>query len=108
MTLATCSAGLPGIMSATIKSTREASSHAELAAKTSGYLTTGKIRPSTAQEPAQTAQNDTFNTEVHTMEIFKTGETVGNGAAINVELGWIPDRVEVYNATDGTPLNVGY
>lgn len=42
------------------------------------------------------------------MESFKSGETVGNGAAINVELGWIPDRVEVYNATDGTILNVGF
>lgn len=39
---------------------------------------------------------------------FEAGCTVGNGAAINVELGWIPDRVEVYNATDGTPLNVAF
>ena len=42
------------------------------------------------------------------MESFKSGITVGNGAAINVELGWIPDRVEVYNATDGDSLTVGY
>ena len=40
------------------------------------------------------------------MESFKSGEAVGNGAAINVELGWIPDRVEVYNATDGTKVTV--
>jgi len=42
------------------------------------------------------------------MESFKSGETVGNGAAINVELGWIPDRVEVYNATDGDIVTVGF
>ncbi|KKL70932.1 hypothetical protein LCGC14_2099980 [marine sediment metagenome] len=42
------------------------------------------------------------------MESFRSGITVGNGAAINVELGWIPDRVEVYNATTGTPYNVGF
>lgn len=40
------------------------------------------------------------------MDIFKSGEEVGNGAAINVELGWIPDRVEVYNATDGDKVTV--
>lgn len=42
------------------------------------------------------------------MESFKSGEAVGNAAAINVELGWIPDRVEVYNATDGTILTVAF
>lgn len=42
------------------------------------------------------------------MESFKSGFAVGNGAAINVELGWIPDRVEVYNATDGDLLTVGF
>jgi len=42
------------------------------------------------------------------MESFKSGEVVGNGAAINVELGWIPDRVEVYNATDGDVFTVGF
>ena len=42
------------------------------------------------------------------MESFKSGVTIGNGAAINVELGWIPDRVEVYNATTGTPYNVAF
>lgn len=40
--------------------------------------------------------------------LFKSGVFVGNGAAINQELGFIPNRVELYNATDGTPLNVGY
>jgi len=39
------------------------------------------------------------------MENFRSGAVVGNGAAINIELGWIPDLVEVYNATDGTPTN---
>ena len=42
------------------------------------------------------------------MKNFVSGEVVGNGAAINVELGWIPDRVEVYNATDGDVLTVGF
>ncbi len=42
------------------------------------------------------------------MESFKSGVTIGNGAAINFELGWIPDRVEVYNATTGTPYNVAF
>lgn len=35
------------------------------------------------------------------MQTVKVGITVGNGAAINVELGWIPDYVRVLNATDG-------
>lgn len=38
----------------------------------------------------------------------KSGVTVGNGAAINIECGFIPHRVEIYNATDGTPVNVGF
>ena len=42
------------------------------------------------------------------MESFKSGRVVGNGAAINVELGWIPDRVEVYNHTDGDKLTTGF
>ena len=33
---------------------------------------------------------------------IRTGITVGNGAAINVELGWIPTHVQLFNATDGT------
>ena len=31
---------------------------------------------------------------------IKTDYLVGNGAALNVELGWIPDFVTVYNVTD--------
>ncbi len=42
------------------------------------------------------------------MESFKTGYVVGNAAAINVELGWIPDRVEVFNATDGDKVTVAF
>lgn len=42
------------------------------------------------------------------MESFASGEEVGNAAAIDVEIGWIPDRVEVYNATDGDLLTVGF
>jgi len=42
------------------------------------------------------------------MECFKTGVTVGNGAAINIELGWIPDLVEVYDGTDGTSVTRCY
>ncbi len=42
------------------------------------------------------------------MESFKSGYVVGNAAAINVELGWIPDRVEVYNHTDGTKITVAF
>jgi len=33
------------------------------------------------------------------MENFRSGAVVGNGAAINIELGWIPDLVEVYSGT---------
>jgi hypothetical protein len=42
------------------------------------------------------------------MKNFITGETVGNGAAINVELGWIPDLVIVTDVTDGTSFHMGY
>ena len=42
------------------------------------------------------------------MESFKSGYVVGNAAAINVELGWIPDRVEVYNHTDGSKITVAF
>lgn len=31
---------------------------------------------------------------------FKSGYLVGNGAALNVPLGWIPDFVQVWNLTD--------
>lgn len=42
------------------------------------------------------------------MEIFRSGCHVGNGAAINVELGWVPNLVLVYNATDGTIFNASF
>lgn len=31
----------------------------------------------------------------------KIGSYTGTGAAINIELGFIPDHLEIYNATDG-------
>lgn len=42
------------------------------------------------------------------MKQFISGEEVGNGAAINVELGWIPDLVVVTNVTDSDKITVGY
>lgn len=42
------------------------------------------------------------------MNSFKSGETVGNGAAINVELGWIPDLVMITDVTDGTSIHMGF
>lgn len=39
---------------------------------------------------------------------FKSGLTVGNGAAINIELGWVPDLVRVINVTDGDIITEGY
>ncbi len=42
------------------------------------------------------------------MEFFKTGVRIGNAAAINIQLGWVPDKVEVYNATDGDLYTVAY
>ncbi len=41
-------------------------------------------------------------------ESFKRGFFYGTGGAINLELGWIPDRVEIFNYTDGTPFVVGF
>ena len=38
----------------------------------------------------------------------KTGFLVGNGAALNVELGWIPDTVEVWNLTDGDEVHKAF
>ncbi|SKB32392.1 hypothetical protein [Sphingopyxis flava] len=32
---------------------------------------------------------------------FKAGSYTGTGAAITIELGWVPDFVIVWNATDG-------
>jgi hypothetical protein len=40
--------------------------------------------------------------------IIKSGITVGNGAALNIELGWIPDRVELYNCTDGDLITTAF
>lgn len=42
------------------------------------------------------------------MQQFAQGFVYGTGAALNVSLGWIPDRVEFFNVTDGTPFNVGF
>jgi len=42
------------------------------------------------------------------MKQFMSGETVGNGAAINVELGWVPDLVIVSNVTDSDKITIGY
>jgi hypothetical protein len=39
---------------------------------------------------------------------IKSGYLVGNGAAQNIQLGWIPDMVEVFNGTDGDLLTKGY
>lgn len=38
----------------------------------------------------------------------RTGYFVGLGAAINVSLGWIPRRVELFNVTDGTVAAIGF
>jgi hypothetical protein len=38
----------------------------------------------------------------------RSGSFVGTGAIVNVELGWIPNSVEIYNATDGTPYQVAF
>ncbi len=42
------------------------------------------------------------------MNEVKHGMVVGNGAAINVELGWVPDMVELYNGTDGDIATVAF
>lgn len=39
---------------------------------------------------------------------IKTGTYTGTGAAINIELGWVPDKVEVLNMTDGDASWVWY
>lgn len=36
------------------------------------------------------------------------GTTVGNGAALNIELGFVPDMVHLYNATDGDIITVAF
>lgn len=40
--------------------------------------------------------------------LIKTGLTVGNGAAIDIECGFIPDFAIVYNATDGDLVTAGF
>lgn len=36
------------------------------------------------------------------------GITIGNGAALNVSIGFIPARVDLWNVTDGDILTVGF
>lgn len=38
---------------------------------------------------------------------FATGVIKGTGAAINISIGWVPRRVELYNHTDGDIVTVG-
>ena len=42
------------------------------------------------------------------MESFQSGEVLDNAASINVELGWVPDYVEVTNVTDGDIISCGF
>ncbi len=42
------------------------------------------------------------------MEDFQRGFFYGTDNDINVEVGWIPDRVEVFDFTLGTSYDVGY
>lgn len=39
------------------------------------------------------------------MNSIKTGTVTGTGAAINVELGFVPDYVKVVNITDGDQID---
>lgn len=39
---------------------------------------------------------------------IKHGMVVGNGAALNVELGFIPAFVMLFNSTDGTPVTTAF
>ncbi len=36
------------------------------------------------------------------------GVTVGNGAALNIELGFVPEFVQLYNATDGDLITTAF
>lgn len=36
------------------------------------------------------------------------GMTVGNGAALNIELGFVPDMVQLYNCTDGDLITTAF
>lgn len=40
--------------------------------------------------------------------IVKVGMTVGNGAALNIQLGWVPNYVSLANATDGDLITTAY
>lgn len=40
--------------------------------------------------------------------IIKTGYLVGNGAAQNIELGFVPDYVKVINVTDGDKIHEAF
>lgn len=42
------------------------------------------------------------------MNGIKSGYLVGNGAAQNVELGWVPELVIITNATDGDIITIGH
>lgn len=42
------------------------------------------------------------------MNGIRTGYLVGNGAAQNIELGWIPELVIVTNVTDGDVITIGH
>ena len=42
------------------------------------------------------------------MESYKTGWVQGLGATLNIQLGWIPDRVTFQNVTDGAPQLTGF
>jgi hypothetical protein len=42
------------------------------------------------------------------MESVKSGTLLGAGVAINVEVGWVPDSVEVWNVTDGSIYTIGF
>jgi len=42
------------------------------------------------------------------MQECKTGFVYGTGAALNVICGFIPERVEFFNVTDGDIFNVGF
>lgn len=42
------------------------------------------------------------------MKDYESGMLRGTGSAINVPLGWIPDRVIVTNYTDGDKIHIGF
>lgn len=39
------------------------------------------------------------------MQQCKVGTVTGTGAAINIQLGWVPDYVKVINYTDGDTIH---